>query len=1710
MKKFRHLLRRAGLLSRNGKSRKSARRSTASLARRLSNEALERRELLAGDLGHSNYHNQWSPCDVNNDLRISALDALGVINYLTRQGEGEDTGGLAGGFMYYDVNNDNSISAADALGVINALGEGEGVAKMIELIITARDDQDAMINPDPNGDVNVNVGEKFFIEVSYADLRSSTIFSTEQKGVFQLLTDLTVSQPDILAPVLNEVQFLEIDPIVTDPATNPEGVVLSISDPPPGVTDPPVPYSTDVATFFGNRNAAITAALESFGYTSEQFEVNNWQPPTEGAIGNEIHWIGEDLGNVDLPTVSIQILADVEVPTTTHEYSPFLEDGSPNPEAVRYNIDFHSRSFGGQFYGGILSYGGFQDQTGFERSGGVGIIGPGSIQEAIDELDPPINFPQPFDSFSLPVYLKSPITDFSVTVAPASGESEAILVFGNGVPTGDPNDPFDPKIPPELVLIETQDDNSNGEAGVVSGIGQLVFNAMIDAPGVLAFDPSNVTVDEDAGVASLTVTRVEGSVGAVSVDYATVPGTAEADVDFSVASGTLNFADGETFKTLTIPIINDSVIDPNEVFTVVLTNATGGASLGEEATATVTIDDDEIAQPGQFNLEASTASFDENAGTVSLTVNRTGGSDGSVSVTYATANGTALAGSDYSEATGTLVFANGETSKTISIDIVDDTDFEGNETFALNLSNPTGGATIGTGQTTITIVDNDVLTPGVIALSSAAASVDENAGNIELTVERTGGSDGEVTVDFTTNAGTASEGVDYTLTSGTLTFADGVTTQTITVPILDDSEIDPNETFNVTLSNVQGGAALGTVVTTTVTIVDDEQPGTLAFLQSEASVNEDDGTLTLTVARTGGSDGEVTVSYATADGTAEAGQDYTSNSGTLVFAEGETSKNIVLQITDDIDIEANETLTVSLTEPTGGAVLGAINLVTVTIIEDDVPGVLAFSTDTASVSEDGNSITLTVSRTNGNDGEVSVAFDTNDGTAIAGQDFTAQSGTLDFGNGVTSQEITIPIIDNTEINNDKVFTVKLSNVLGGASLGDLDTVSVTILENDIQLLFDPSSITVNENAGQATLTVTRIGDADAAVSVDFETENDTAVAGEDYQIASGTLTFAEGVMSQSVAVTLIDDVQQEQEESFKVNLSNPTGVATLGSAPTATVDITSDDVAGTLSIDTVATVGEQDGTVALTITRANGSDGIISVDFQTSDDSAIAGEDYTANSGTITFAHNELSKQIEIAITDDLNGSEGDETFFVDLSNGTGGAAIGNSRATVTIENFNEAPTISNVEIDPRSEEDPIFTVSEADLLEGAQDRESDTLVVSNLVIASGDGQGITVNPNSLTVDPAGYGYLEADQSAVIEYTYDISDGSNTINNKVIITITGFNDAPVAENDTAIAFKNATSNIRVLDNDNAGDGETQVLTITTATSPNGTVEIKGDGTIDFTPEQDFLGDTTIDYTIVDSQGKTDSATVSVDVKDFLPSTFAGHVFIDEIENSASDIAAGADPIRNGEKDADEQGLMGALVSLYSSASDNVTGLEVEEVALADVDGAFSFTNLAPGTYTVTYQATDSVLFTGQSSLVYEIPAGGGLDVTDFNYALLSLKGQADILASSYYYRDGGVVSLDDSGVQEFITSLDGFAENIKFVEFAISSDLDSALLTLVEDDKDVMTAKLSKRDFRLFGDAAFFFTGQNDLTFLSEAELAGLAADYPSYRDAVDEVLADM
>jgi len=213
---------------------------------------------------------------------------------------------------------------------------------------------------------------------------------------------------------------------------------------------------------------------------------------------------------------------------------------------------------------------------------------------------------------------------------------------------------------------------------------------------------------------------------------------------------------------------------------------------------------------GTLGLGAATFSVGEGDGNATITVTRTGGSEGSVGATVSTANGTALAPSDYTATTSTVSFADGEAaSKTISVVIVDDALKEPNETVALTLGSPTGGAAIGAQSLALlTIFDNDP-TPFV---SVANVSVAEgNAGPTSATFSAvlSNPSGQQITVAYATTNGTASFGSDYTATSGTLTFAPGVTSQPIAVPVLGDTLFEPDETFTVTLS-IPTNATLGT------------------------------------------------------------------------------------------------------------------------------------------------------------------------------------------------------------------------------------------------------------------------------------------------------------------------------------------------------------------------------------------------------------------------------------------------------------------------------------------------------------------------------------------------------------------------------------------------------------------------------------------------------------------------------------------------------------------------------------------------------------------------------------------------------------------------------------------------------------------------------------------------------------------------------------
>jgi hypothetical protein len=358
-----------------------------------------------------------------------------------------------------------------------------------------------------------------------------------------------------------------------------------------------------------------------------------------------------------------------------------------------------------------------------------------------------------------------------------------------------------------------------------------------------------------------------------------------------------------------VQIIDDTLDESDETLTLKLSNPRN-ATIADD-TATGTILDNDVTP----TLSISDKSVNEgNTGTANTTfaVSLSAASGRTVTVSYATANGTATQPADYASTSGTLTFAPGDTNKNITVQIVGDTRDEADETLTLKLSNPSN-ANITSDTATVTILDDDA-TP---TLSTTDKSVTEgNSGTINalFTVTLSAASGRTVTVSYATANGTATQPADYTSTSGTLTFAPGDTSKTISVQVVGDTRSEGNETFTVNLSNPVNADL--TTPTVTGTIIDDDVP-TLSIADRPVTEGNSGTTNALfTVSLSAPSTQTITVDYATANGTATQPVDYTSTSGTLTFAPGDTSKTISVPVVGDTAIEQDETFGVNLSTAT--------------------------------------------------------------------------------------------------------------------------------------------------------------------------------------------------------------------------------------------------------------------------------------------------------------------------------------------------------------------------------------------------------------------------------------------------------------------------------------------------------------------------------------------------------------------------------------------------------------------------------------------------------------------------------------------------------------------------------------------------------------------------------------------------------------------------
>lgn len=576
---------------------------------------------------------------------------------------------------------------------------------------------------------------------------------------------------------------------------------------------------------------------------------------------------------------------------------------------------------------------------------------------------------------------------------------------------------------------------------------------------------------------------------------------------------------------------------------------------------------------------------------------------------------------------------------------------------------------------------------GTIALSSSTFSANESQGTVDIQLSRTGGSVGAVSVLLDSSNGTALVGSDYTaLVNQLVSWADGESgVKTIQLALTDDDFLEPDETVLLALSNVSGGAALGSS-SATLTIDDDDTmvPGAVGFISTTLSADEDDGIVSIAVSRTIGSDGPVSVTVNSVNGTAISGDDFDAISNqVLSWVDGESGvKNVNLRLIDDALAEENENLTLSLSGVTGGASLGNSSA-SFTINNDDVaptpePGTVSFVSTSISADEDQGIVVIQLQRTAGSDGAVNVTVNTSDINANAGADYFAITNQMVFwaDGDATVKTLNLRLINDAEAEADETFKLTISNPVGGVDLGDA-TTTVTIDSEDVSPIPEPgsisfvsSSMSVDETQGTVQIQLQRMNGFDGSVSVTLNSLNGSAIAGADYvAISNQVISWADGdQFLKSVSLTLIDDNDVEPDESFSLSLSNATGGVNIG-APNATVTIGSDDVgAGTIGfVGAAKTVAEDQGATVLEVERTGDSGGSVSVRVRSFDVSALTPDDYAEINIVLTWADGESGvRSIPLSVVDDRI-VESDETVDFTLSEVSGGASISVSAFTLTI-----------------------------------------------------------------------------------------------------------------------------------------------------------------------------------------------------------------------------------------------------------------------------------------------------------------------------------------------------------------------------------------------------------------------------------------------------------
>jgi hypothetical protein len=611
------------------------------------------------------------------------------------------------------------------------------------------------------------------------------------------------------------------------------------------------------------------------------------------------------------------------------------------------------------------------------------------------------------------------------------------------------------------------------ESRPVTGVAASA--APVSSPYIFA--PPDVVVGESDGYVDLPVTLSAPGESAVSMYYSTVNGTALGSSGtnpcptyvYGAIAGTLTFAPGVTTQTLRVNINNCGISSPAGFLTFDLSiySPVNGTIARADTQVDITGDANTGATPGLYVRDAVTA-----VGTVTIPVVLGGpsglASDSTVTVAYATRNGTAVAGTDYTATSGTLTFPPGETAQNITVPITVRSGRVAARSFSVTLSSP-ANATIasGTGVVTIEASGGSVSSsPYISAPPDVVAG--EADGYIDVPVTLSAPSQSAVSMYYSTVNGTAT-GIagaaspcptyQYIGVEGTLTFPPGVTTQVVRITLNNCVNSAPYgfQMFSLEVYSPVGGTIAR--ADTQIDITGDANTGaTPALSVRDAVTDTAAGTVTIPVVLGGpsglASDSPVTVSYSTHNASAVAGTDYTATSGTLTFPPGETAENITVPITARTGRVAARSFSVTLSSPANATIGDATGVVTIGASGGSVSSSPYISTapDVVAGEADGY-IDLPVTLSAPSQSVVSMYYSTVNGTAsgIGGAaspcptyEYIGAEGTLAFSPGVTTRVVRIAL-NNCDLANPGNFTLEIYSAVGGIIAKS--TTDISLVEN---------------------------------------------------------------------------------------------------------------------------------------------------------------------------------------------------------------------------------------------------------------------------------------------------------------------------------------------------------------------------------------------------------------------------------------------------------------------------------------------------------------------------------------------------------------------------------------------------------------------------------------------------------------------------------------